>query len=82
MVKIVRNSELITEKLPIFASETYLKSASSDYGWFISSQFVLPFLTTKRGFFKYFVFTTQTIYLDPVASIAQEKKFLSEVIAV
>lgn len=66
--------------LPIFATENFLKSKSSTYGWFVSNRFVLPFVIEKKLTFKRLIFTTETFYLEKNLPIEAEKAFLNEVV--
>lgn len=73
------------ENFSIAASEKYLKSVSSEYGWiggFIQGElkFALPFIIKKRLFFRFLQFQTNTIYLDNSLNIKEEKIFLNKVI--
>lgn len=66
--------------LPIFATENFLKSKSSSYGWFVSNKFILPFVIDKKLTFKRLIFTTETFYLEENLSIQEERAFLNEVV--
>ena len=65
-------------KLPVFATEAYLKSKSSDYGWFIDTNFIIPFTIEKKLIFKRLIFTHETIYLDKMLTVKDEKIFLNQ----
>jgi hypothetical protein len=80
MVSIERNAEAIESRLPVFASENFLRSLSGDYGWFTSERFVLPFIVRQEGIFRQVVFTSGTVSLDAGLSDAEERQFLSGVV--
>jgi hypothetical protein len=76
-IKIVYNSDSFKDKLPIFATKEFLQTKSSNFGWFVNDDFILPFYIDKRAIFSKLVFTTQSIVLD---TNCNEKKFLDEVV--
>ncbi len=83
MVKIYKSEEEfknIIYPLPILGSEAYLQSKSDDYGWFISENFVLPFIIDEKLIFKRMIFTLETIYLQDGLTSDDEKKFLDEIV--
>ena len=81
MLELVYNEDQIDKDLPITASEKYLKAITNySYGWFLSADFVLPFIIEKRAIFKRIVFTHETIYLNENLSLVEEKKFLDDVV--
>jgi hypothetical protein len=74
-----------SQSYSVFASEKFLKSQSSDYGWLggfngEKLRFVLPYNIKKKLIFKYLIFQTGTIYIDERATTIDEKQFLNEVI--
>jgi len=73
--------EEIKGYLPVFATREYLSAISSEYGWFVSDKFVLPFVIKKSFFVRRMIFTTETIYRSPSFTREEEKLFLSEVLA-
>ncbi len=66
--------------IDIFATEEFLKSRSSSYGWFVTEKFILPFIVDKKLFFRRIVFTTECIPLLENVSHLDEKIFLDRVI--
>ena len=79
MIKLFRNELKIAIDLPFFANKIYLESKSNNYGWFVSDNFILPFIIYKKGIFKRLVFTTETIQrID--STIKEEKHFLNDVV--
>ncbi|MBN2545871.1 MAG: peptidoglycan bridge formation glycyltransferase FemA/FemB family protein [Spirochaetes bacterium] len=65
----------------IFANENYLKLDCQKYNWlggFIDNElkYVLPYKIFKKLFFKYAVFTSDTIIIDKKMKIDDEKGFL------
>jgi lipid II:glycine glycyltransferase (peptidoglycan interpeptide bridge formation enzyme) len=77
-LKLIRKN--INHELPIFATENYLKSKSDDYGWFVTSDFILPFIIEKKLIFKRLIFTTETIYLNRDLTTVEERAFLNEIV--
>jgi Acetyltransferase (GNAT) domain len=75
----------ISEMLPVFGSEEFLASKGSDYGWFVSPQFALPFVIDGRfgklGFNR-LIFTTEAIGLQPDSTAEAEARFLDEVVSI
>jgi len=71
---------IIDRELPIFARESYLKSKSNDYGWFINDNFIIPFTIEKKLIFKRLIFTHQTIYLAKRLTVEDEKIFLNQMV--
>jgi hypothetical protein len=73
-------------RLPIFASETFLESMSSEYGWlggFAADgdlRCVLPFLLIRRLGFRLIRFPVQTIPMTADLTIEEEKSFLNRVV--
>jgi lipid II:glycine glycyltransferase (peptidoglycan interpeptide bridge formation enzyme) len=76
-IKIVYNSNSFKDILPIFATKEFLETKSSNFGWFINNDFILPFYIDKRSIFSKLVFTSQSIVLNPNSN---EKDFLNEVV--
>jgi len=78
-MKIVRTENELNIRLPILASEKYLKCKSKNYGWIVNKDFILPFIIDKRLIFKRMVFTDKLICLSNY-SIDKEKRFLNKMI--
>ena len=79
MIKLFQDELPINVNLPFFAQKKYLSSKSKNYGWFISDDFILPFIIYKKNIFKRLVFTTGVIERK-TSNIKEEKKFLNEVV--
>lgn len=79
IVTLVHNEPKVI--LPIFATENFLKSKNSTYGWFVNNKFILPFVIEKKLIFKRLIFTTETFYLENNLTLQEEKEFLNEVVA-
>ncbi len=80
MVQLVRDQSNIEMELPIYAQEKYLSCNSENYGWFVSSRFVLPFVIYKiKKIFTKMIFTTQSIELIK-SSETQERQFLNAIV--
>ena len=61
-VEIIHDGSVINEDVDITASEVYLRSKSTiSYGWFVSDDFILPFVVDKRFIFKRLIITHETI---------------------
>jgi hypothetical protein len=84
MLQLVRTLQpAIAEKLPVFGSEEFLSAKSPEYGWFISENFVLPFVVDARlrkvGF-KRIMVTTEPVALRSQPSVDEEQSFLEDVL--
>lgn len=79
-VEILRDTLLIRTTLPVCASEGYLKSTSRNYGWFSSSEFILPFFILNRTFSRQIIFTSGPVKKIAECPVKKEKAFLSEVV--
>ena len=72
------------EDLPIFASESFLKAVSDQYGWlggFAESgelRCVLPFTIVRRAFFRMVRFRVETIILAQGFDTIEERAFLND----
>ena len=80
MLEIVRTGFDLPGKQTVFATEEFLASKSSNYGWFVGNEFALPFVVDTKLCFRRMVFTTETIHLRPQVTAQAEQKFLEEVI--
>jgi hypothetical protein len=87
MVEIVRDlaGSDIKQRLPVFGTEEFLASKSTEYGWFVSEKFLLPFLVDGRlrklGF-KRVLLTTEVVALSDTATHEEEHDFLQDVLRV
>jgi len=79
MIKLINSENEINIELPFFSSEKYLQSKSGNYGWFISKNFILPFLLHKNMIFTRLIFTTNLIKINET-SIKEEKYFFNNLI--
>ena len=77
MVKLIKKENELEIILPFFAQEKYLETKSSDYGWFVSEKFILPFVLFNTYIFKRIVFTTESINKCN-SSIEEEEAFLND----
>jgi lipid II:glycine glycyltransferase (peptidoglycan interpeptide bridge formation enzyme) len=80
MMQILTTDNELAGALPIVGSAAYLRSKSSNYGWFRQGDLVLPFLVERRALFNRLVFTHQTISLRGKYDLSQERKFLNQVV--
>ncbi len=83
MVNILHSEEEINFQLPITAQESYLNSITNyKYGWFFSSDFILPFIVERKLFFKRLIFTCEVVkkieFNDP--NFSKERLFFEEII--
>lgn len=71
--------------LPIFASQTFLKAVSDEYGWLGGIddagklRCILPYTIIKKAVFRMVRFRVETICLDDITS-EEEKSFLNSVV--
>lgn len=69
--------------LPVFASGTFLKAVSNNYGWMggidASGKLrcALPYTVIRKGFFRLVRFRVETISLDGSHSLQEERSFLN-----
>ena len=77
-INIVKDDESFRAFLPLVASKEFLSSKSDDFGWFISNNFILPFIIEKKFIFKRLIFTYSVIHKNNI-NISQ-KEFLNEVV--
>ena len=77
-MKIVRNESELNIKLPILASEKYLKCKSDIYGWIYNENYIIPFFIDKKWNFSRLVFTNNII--SKKKSVEAEEVFLREVL--
>ncbi len=75
MIRLIKKEDELNTVLPFFAQEKYLETKSSIYGWFVSEDFILPFVLFKTYIFKRIVFTTEPINKHN-SSIEEEIDFL------
>ncbi|MBN1577303.1 MAG: peptidoglycan bridge formation glycyltransferase FemA/FemB family protein [Chitinispirillaceae bacterium] len=80
-IKIAWNADL-----PIYASESFLKTVSNEYGWLGGigesgkEVCVLPYAVISKAIFRLVRFTTETIWLNEEAGIEEEREFLNSVV--
>ncbi len=78
MIQLTKNPEAFCDKLPVFASDGFLKTKSKEYGWLYDECFVTPFIVDKRGGFRRLVIMNEPVALRE-ASLDEEKKHLDDV---
>ncbi len=81
-VTTVEPSEIDFE-IPILGKQEYLCCKSNNFGWFVSDQYVLPFLLDKIFIFTRLIFTTEPIgHMDNMDNLTleSEKLFLDRII--
>jgi hypothetical protein len=79
MIELLTTPTGLADRLPVFATEAFLSAKSREYGWFSSPDFALPFFIDRRLCFSRLVFTTETIPLNPGATVEAETEFLDTV---
>lgn len=77
-ISIVYDDKEFKELLPIVATKEFLSSKSSEFGWFVSSNFILPYIIEKKFIFKRMICTYSVIKKD-VSTLSQQE-FLNEVV--
>lgn len=78
----VENSDLKIEQiLPIMGQARYMSAKSDNYGWFVSEDFVLPFILDKRLIFIRMVFMSEIVARKENLTVKDEEFFLNEVVA-
>ncbi len=70
----------LSKSIPILASKGYLESKSNDYGWFVSENYLLPFVVDKKYIFKRMIFTLECFPLRNNLTIDDERTFLNSVV--
>ena len=78
MVEIMANDIEFKELLPIVATKEFLSGKSKEFGWFVSDEFVLPFIVDKKFIFRRIIFSYSVIKRSN--NNASEKDFLNEVV--
>lgn len=78
MIRLTKSPEAFCDKLPVFASEGFLKAKSKEYGWLYDECFVTPFIVDKRGGFRRLVIMNEPVALRE-AALDEEKKHLDDV---
>ena len=74
------------QKLPIFASEPFLRAVSREYGWLGGMdesgrlRCILPYTIVGKAFLRLVRFRLETIALDPAFSTEDERSFLNSAI--
>lgn len=81
-VHLYRNSEEFSGQLSGFASASYLSLRAPNHGWFVSEDFILPFLESKELFIRKIWFTTTPLHRKQGLPTANERKFLEQVVDV
>lgn len=73
--------------LPIFASESFLKAVSDEYGWLGGTddtgnlRCILPYTIIKKAIFRMVRFRVETINVGEEISIDEERTFLNNAVA-
>lgn len=85
-MKVARVAIEWRSSLPIYASESFLKTVSNEYGWLggidASSELlcILPFSVIRRGAFRLIRFPTQTILREEEMDVEREREFLTKAV--
>lgn len=75
-VSIVYDDKDFKAHLPVVATKEFLNSKSDKFGWFVSDDFILPFIIEKKFIFKRMIFTYSVIKKNNNSA----KEFLNEVV--
>lgn len=73
-------------KLPIFASETFLKAVGDEYGWLGGKddtgnlRCILPYTVIRKAIFRIVRFRVETIPITEDFSVEEEKSFLNSAV--
>jgi len=78
-IKIVKSDDDFKELLPIVATKEFLQSKSDIFGWFVSDEFILPYIVEKKFIFKRMIFTYSVI-VRAVSHDISQKEFLNKVV--
>lgn len=76
MINILNDDKTFKKWLPLVATKEFLSSKSDEYGWFVSENFILPYIIEKKFIFKRIVFTYSVIKKED----GDEKEFLNGVV--
>jgi lipid II:glycine glycyltransferase (peptidoglycan interpeptide bridge formation enzyme) len=79
-VHIFRNSDSFSDQLSGFSSTSYLGLMAPNHGWFVSDNFILPFLESKDLFIRKIWFTTTPIHRSGGLCLEKETEFLTNVV--
>jgi len=82
IVNLCRDSNEFSDQLSGFASESYLGVMAPNHGWFISDDFILPFMESKELFIRKIWFTTAPLVRNTGLPTTDEKEFLEQVVEV
>jgi|SaaInl8_200m_RNA_FD_contig_121_75080_length_9522_multi_5_in_0_out_0_2 hypothetical protein len=77
-MEIIIDDKTFKELLPIVATKEFLSSKSNDFGWFISDNFILPYIIEKKFIFKRLIFSYSVIKRNTLA--ISQKEFLNGVV--
>lgn len=81
MVRITNTlSKEYDSQVSVFGTSRFLSSKSDNYGWFVDEAFILPYYISKKLFFRYIIFPSQTIYLTKGITVDDEMHFLDGVV--
>jgi lipid II:glycine glycyltransferase (peptidoglycan interpeptide bridge formation enzyme) len=80
MITVVKKIDESKRKLPILASEKYLKVKSDKYGWICNDNYILPYFLDTRLIFTRMVFTYGLIAKQDKLTVDNEKEFLDDMV--
>ena len=79
-VNMINSCSEFADELNVFSTEAYLKSMSTNYGWFVSESFILPYLRNRKFFLNTLTFTSGSIHRGAEKNTEQEQQFLEQVV--
>jgi len=63
MIRRFLNYGELEKRLPVFGTEAFLRSRSSDYGWLGNDEYVVPYIVDRKLIFKRLIFTSEPVQL-------------------
>lgn len=77
-INIEKDDKEFKKNLPIVGTKEFLSSKSDNFGWFVSDNFILPYIIEKKFIFKRLIFTYSVI--NKIDKNISQKDFLNEVV--
>lgn len=81
-VNIIHDDKGFKNQLPIVATKEFLRSKADEFGWFVSDQFILPYIIEKKFIFRRLIFTYNVIEKDIKENSQNQKNFLNSVVEI
>jgi hypothetical protein len=84
LVELIKDFDRVLRDFPaagVFTKPAYLGACSSEYGWFLSDRYVLPFYVDRIMIFRRLVFTDAPVArVDAREDIGAQQKFIDDVV--